>query len=205
MILEFLKQEEFFRFENKIGIARERTTLISKDGHLYRVPLIRLEKGVSILVKIEGVKDIPESGILQIGGEGKTAKIQRVSNSINDFDNFDVELKNKIFKIYFATPCIFKKGWLPSWIDENSFEGEYKGIKLKLICACIGKYKSIGGWNMASNQPKPLERAIPAGSVYYFEICNESDINKIKDVFHFKNISDVFPEEGFGLTFTRRG
>ncbi len=199
--IKFLKQEKFFRFENKIGIARERTTLTSKDGHLYRVPLVRLEKGVSILVKIEGVKDIPESGILQIGGEGKTAKIQRVSNSINDFDNFDVELENKIFKIYFATPCIFKKGWLPSWIDENSFEGEYKGIKLKLICACIGKYKSIGGWNMASNQPKPLERAIPAGSVYYFEICNESDLNKIKNAFHFKNISDVFPEEGFGLTF----
>ncbi len=34
--IKFLKQEEFFRFENKIGIARERTTLISKDGHLYR-------------------------------------------------------------------------------------------------------------------------------------------------------------------------
>ncbi len=199
--IRLLKQEEFFRFENKIGIARERTTLISREGHLYRIPLIRLKKGVSILVKIEGVKDIPESGILQIGGEGKTAKIQKISNPIDDFENFDVELKDKIFKIYFATPCIFKKGWLPSWIDENSFVGEYNGIKLKLICACIGKYKSIGGWNMASNEPKPLQRAIPAGSVYYFEICDESDINKIKNAFHFKNISDVFPEEGFGLTF----
>ncbi len=135
--------------------------------------------------------------MIQIGGEGKTAKIQRVSDPIG---NFDVELKDKIFKIYFATPCIFKKGWLPSWIDENSFEGEYKGIRLKLICACIGKYKPLGGWDMAKNEPKHLRRVILPGSVYYFQILDDSNIEKIKDVFHFKNISDISPEEGFGLT-----
>ncbi len=195
------EQKEFFELEPKIGIARERTTLTSKDGHLYRVPLIRLEKEVSILIKIEDVKDIPESGIIQIGGEGKTAKIKKVSNLIEDFENFDVELKDKIFKIYFATPPIFNKGWLPSWIDESSFEGNYKEIKLKLICACIGKYKSVGGWDMAKNKPKHLRNVIPPGSVYYFQILDDSDTDKIKDAFHFKNISDVFPEEGFGLTF----
>lgn len=199
--IKFLKQKEFFKSENKIGIARERTTFTSKEGHLYRIPLIRLEKKVSILVKIEGVEDIPESGIIVIGGESKTARIQIISNLIEDLENFDVELKDKIFKIYFATPSIFNKGLLPSWIDHNSFVGEYKGIKLKLICACIGKYKYIGGWNMAKNKPKPLCRAIPAGSVYYFQILDDSSIDKIKETFHLRNISDVSPEEGFGLTF----
>jgi len=53
---------------------------------------------------------------------------------------------------------------------------------------------------MAENKPKPMYRVVPEGSVYYFKVLNGADEEKIKEVFHFKNISDILPEEGFGLT-----
>jgi CRISPR-associated protein Cmr3 len=46
-----------------------------------------------------------------------------------------------------------------------------------------------------------MYKAVPAGSVYYFKVLNGVNSNKIKEVFHLKNISDVNPEEGFGLNF----
>ena len=52
---------------------------------------------------------------------------------------------------------------------------------------------------MAKNKPKPMRKAVPAGSVYYFRLENEDYTEKIRESFHFKNISDVLPEEGFGL------
>jgi CRISPR-associated protein Cmr3 len=39
---------------------------------------------------------------------------------------------------------------------------------------------SIGGWNMAKNQPKPMRKAVPAGSVYYFRLENEDYTEKIE-------------------------
>ncbi len=196
-------KEGLFLYENKTGIARERNTNTTKEGHLYRIPMIRLNDKVSIVVKIEGVNDIPDVGILQLGGESKGAKFRRIEDKLQKFNNMDFNLENRLFKIYLATPAIFKKGWLPDWINDN-YEGEFNGIKLKLIGACIGKPLHIGGWDIASKRPKPLRKAVPAGSVYYFEILDSSEFSKIKETFHLKNMSDINPEEGFGLGFVGR-
>ena len=205
--LRLTEKDELYIVESKIGIARNRVTKTTVKGHLYHVPMIRLKDeklrgDVSIAVWIEGVEDVPESGIIQIGGEGKTAKIEKMeSDLLQEIEDTSLNLNNKLFIVYLATPAIFEKGYLPKWIDENSFEGSYCGINLKLISCAIGKYRLIGGWDMAENKPKPMRRAVPAGSVYYFQILDDSDVQKVKDVFHFKNISDIYPEEGYGLTF----
>lgn len=191
-------KKEIYIEEPKIGIARERLTKTTKEGHLYHLPMVRLNDGVSIVVKIEGISNIPEKRLLHLGGEGRTARIEKISDQIFK-DDKGLDFNKGLFKVYFATPAIFEKGYIPKWIDENTFEGNFDGIKLKLVCCAIGKYKLIGGWDLAKDEPKPMYRAVPAGSVYYFEILDRSDIEKIKDTFHFKNISDVYPEEGYGL------
>ena len=52
---------------------------------------------------------------------------------------------------------------------------------------------------MAKNRPKPMRRAVPAGSVYYFQLADNNSATRVKEAFHLKNISDLLPEEGFGL------
>ncbi|MEO0293606.1 MAG: type III-B CRISPR module-associated protein Cmr3 [candidate division WOR-3 bacterium] len=191
---------EFYTPEPQIGIARDDITLSSKEGYLYRAQMIRLEKDYCFLVKIDGIENMPEKGLFALGGEGKTAKFEKINeNPLGKLENINFELSDGVFKIYLATPAIFKNGWLPEWINLNSLEGEKDGVKLKLLTCAVGKFLRIGGWDMAKNEPKPMYKAVPSGSVYYFKVLNGS-LEKIKEVFHLKNISDINPEEGFGLS-----
>lgn len=196
----FIEDDDLFLPEPKIGIAREKSSLTTKEGHLCRISMIRVKKGCSLVLDIEGVDDIPACGVIQLGGESKGAKFEKIEDRFERLGNIDIDIKNRLFKIYIATPAIFKKGWLPEWISEETLEGTYNGIKLKLVCCALGKYLSIGGWDIAKKRAKPLQRGVPAGSVYYFEILDGSDGERIKSSFHLKNISDINPEEGFGLS-----
>lgn len=204
-----IKTNDLFEYEPKIGIARDRTTFTSREGHLYRVPMVRLnqknDSKTYFLVETSDIDGFPQEGILQLGGEGKAVRFEKLEDDpLDNIKDIDFNFENKYFKIYFATPAVFKNGWKPSWINEG-YEGEYKGNKLKLVACVIGRPISIGGWDLVNQTSKPMRKAIPAGSVYYFKILDDAEPEKIKKVFHFKNISDDFDDikyskEGFGLT-----
>jgi CRISPR-associated protein Cmr3 len=102
--------------------------------------------------------------------------------------------------LYLATPTIFDQGWLPKWIDTSTLEGEYRGVKVKLIAATIPRYQTIGGWDVAHNKPKPTVRAVSAGSVYYFITSYSPD--EILQAFHWQNLADNSSNAqiGYGLT-----
>jgi CRISPR-associated protein Cmr3 len=197
-ILTYTETRKLFISEPKIGIKRNIKTLQTEAGYLYRIPMIRVLENTSLVVKIEGVSDIPEKGIIQLGGEAKTAKLLKADEDyFEELDRIDFDFQDNLFKLVLITPAIFKKGWIPAWINENTLEGEKDGVRIKLSACSIGKYILIGGWDMAKDEPKPMRKAVPAGSVYYFEILEGKD--KVKEVFHLQNISDIYPEEGFGL------
>lgn len=163
--------------------------------------MARLMENTSIVIKIEGIEEFDDEGVLQLGGERRAVAFEKVERDFFEgIENLDLNLKTGMFKIYLATPAIFKKGWLPDWIDEETLEGEFNGIRVKLLTCAIGKYVTIGGWDMAKVESKPLKKAVPAGSVYYFKILSGVDEEKIRKAFHFKNISDEKAEEGFGLS-----
>jgi len=196
-----IDKKDIFEIEYKIGIKRNRKTLSSEEGYLYRIPMIRLKKDVNFFIQIEGLNHYPEMGMIQLGGEGRIAEIKKYDNDLlKDLRDINFEFKNNIFKLYLATPAIFNNGWLPEWIDKSNYEGKYNGIRLKLIGCIIGKYNLIGGWNLANQKPKPMFKAVPSGSIYYFKILNDTPPEKVKETFHLKNISDVNSEEGYGLS-----
>jgi len=195
-----VEDNNLFLYEPKIGIARQKETLTTKEGHLYRIPLLRLKEDVSLVAEVDGIDDMPETGILQLGGESKGAKYEVTEDLLIDLRNMEFNFENNLFKVYLATPAVFEKGWLPEWVDENSLEGKYNGIKLKLVACAVGHYIHIGGWNLVKAKPKPLLKSVPPGSVYYFEIQDDNDKSKIKEAFHLKNLSDINSKEGFGLS-----
>jgi CRISPR-associated protein Cmr3 len=198
--LKSTHSEKIYMIERKIGIKRNIKTLTSEEKHLYSIPMIRMKENASLFVEIDGLNDYPKRGLIKIGGEGKTCEIERCEEDLlKDLKDLEFDFENNMFKCYLATPAIFEKGWLPKWIDEENLEGEYEGVKVKVIGCSIGKYNFIGGWDIAKKEPKLMYKAVPAGSVYYFKVLNGVNSNKIKEVFHLKNISDVNPEEGFGL------
>lgn len=183
--------------EPKIGIGRNNLTKTAQDSMLYRVAMKRMIE-TSIVVEFEGL-NLPEQGLIKFGGEGRPVNYETINENMIPKPP---EQMGKVFKLYFSTPAIFEKGWLPKWIDENTLEGQYDGLRLKLITASIGRVIYIGGFNMKLKEPKPMKRAVPAGSVYYFEIIeNKQDLSPV-ELFHGRAISDIMPEQGFGIAYT---
>lgn len=191
----YLKLSDFVESEPKIGIGRDKNTHTSEEGRLYRVGMQRL-KGIKIVAEFDGLA-IPEKGLLRLGGEGKAAEYEK----IEEIEPIEMpEIEDNLFKIYLATPAIFDRGWLPSWINEETLEGEIAGIKVNLITAAIGKPLYVGGFDMKARKPKPMYRAVPQGSVYYFKISNDGDKSNLENI-HRKSISDKREEEGFGMCY----
>jgi len=187
--------------EPKVGIGINKKTGTTEEGKLYRVDMRRLEndegKSLSLIIDFEGL-DLPERGLMKLGGEGKAV-------SYHQFEPINFSIDNsrsaeKRLKLYLSTPAIFRNGWLPEWIDKKTLFGNYKGLKLKLLTASIGKPIHIGGFDMKARMPKVMRKAVPAGSVYYFEV-KKGDFQKAFEIFNQTSISDFNSDQGFGIAY----
>jgi CRISPR-associated protein Cmr3 len=180
--------------EDRLGIGLDdatRTTAESEAGGglLYEAEFIRVKKGVGLEVEVEGLPGLnewPERGVLRMGGEGHGGRYE-VSNS-PDWPPIPDPLPTR-FKVYFATPTFFDDGWRPkTWT--RFFAG---GVAL--MAAAVGRYQSIGGFDVAAGRQKAARRYVPAGSVYYFKCQGEA---KFKEALVNGAITDVGAEIGFG-------
>lgn len=198
--LHFISQHQFTSIEPRTGITLDRGTRTAKAGNMYRIGMNRMLDAAFVVNYTD--LDIPRSGMLKLGGEGKGAAYQPV--------NFDLpsapKLEDNMLKLYLLTPAIFSNGWLPGWINPSSLEGEYVQGNVKLRCrvvaAVIGDYLSVGGWDIQKNAPKPMRKAVPAGSVYYLQLL-EGDLVEVSRGFHGLAISDQAQDqkEGFGICY----
>jgi CRISPR-associated protein Cmr3 len=199
-ITQYTKADTLYLRESRYGIDVDNARQTVKEGQLYQTEFIRCKENIGLYTEVDGVSNLG-GNLIAIGGENRAAQCHHLHQKI-DWGNFTQSLENKLqqadgFKIYFATPTIFKNGWLPQKLE--NLQGEYQGIEVELIAASIPRYQTIGGWDVAYNRPKPTNRAIPAGSVYYFS--SNAKPSEIIKAFHWQNIADEKSDAqiGFGL------
>jgi CRISPR-associated protein Cmr3 len=192
--------------ETKVGIAIDPRTKKAEESRLYRIGMKRLDEDVKFLIHFVGLDNMEKTGILRLGGEGKVAVYEQEDVS-TEIKAPEFSEESGLFKLYFATPAYFANGWLPGWINRKTMKGEYKGVELELITAAVGKYLSLGGFDMKKRYPKPMRRFVGAGSVYYFK-TDPRNVDKIIELFHNQCISDhpndeelSYAQQGFGLCY----
>jgi len=194
------RPEELFNIEDRTGIRKDRLKRSVVVGGLYSVEYFRLSDGIGFAVEIENTSLLPSSGILRLGGDNRSARY-----SSSSWDELPIDqIKKKIaddkrFKLVLKTPAFFNKGWIPKWINEDTMQGEIDSLTLRLVSACIGKPIGIGGYDFVKNIPKIMMKAVPAGSVYYFEFINGS-VGSLFERLWLKSVSDIRSQEGFGIT-----
>ena len=174
---------ELFVREDRFGIGIENNKLVVKEGMLYEAQFIRPCKDVGLLIEVGGVdyENFPDNGIMQLGGESRSAWFEKVEAKKLP----DPQKGTRGYKVYFITPAYFNSGWQTDW---NKPFGKADALK----AAAIGRYESVGGFNRASrDNHKPSFRYVPAGSVYYFECENEINISQLTDL-------DSLIQIGFG-------
>lgn len=139
-----------------------------------------------------------------VGGEGRLANIQPTdglwptcSPALEDaLSNADA------ITLTLATPAIFNNGWLPEWLAHETLPGT--SLKLKLKAVANPRWQAVSGWAMQplNNDEKrmgarPVRRAVPAGSVYWFDVVG-GDKKEVPNLW-LKSISDQQSNDGFGL------
>lgn len=183
--------------EPKVGIAKDRITgASSREGKIYQANMIRLDD-LELAVSFTGL-DLPAHGLLKLGGEARPASYDKADPPGIPAPNGDA----KSFRLYLAAPAFFSNGWLPSWVDPATLTGSFGNLKLKITTAALGRAINIGGFDMKENKPKPMRRAVPEGSVYYFEIL-EGKFSDATEAFHGKSVSELdnSSAQGFGLSY----
>ncbi|MCS7459008.1 hypothetical protein N0M98_02535 [Paenibacillus doosanensis] len=197
-----LQLADLINKERHVGIQINPDSGATQAGMWYSIEKVRpvSQNGgrCSLVVEAEGI-DIRIPGVIKLGGESRAASIQR----LGDKYNFEpVSSNKKYFKLYLATPAIFKHGWIPWWLDPVSKEGVFaykkRRIRVRLISAAIGRYVAAGGFSFEKQKPKEMRYAVPAGSVYFFEIIEGEFQDAIK-LFNQKCISDY--REGYGFIY----
>lgn len=191
--------------ESKIGIGRQFDTRTAEEGKLYRVDLQRFKSDdTKIVVEYDfNEKPFNNKKFARLGGEAKAASYTQSEGKVNIEHPLPEDFDNQTFRLCLVTPAIFENGWLPSWIDETTFEGTYNNIKLKLLSIASSRPLSTGGFGFNKItkrfEPKKMYRAVPSGTVYWFSF--EGDAQTIIDTFHAHSISEINPKQGFGITY----
>lgn len=204
---DYLRIDASLISEPKIGIRLNAFSGTTDDAFLYRVGMKRSvaktgKLKIGATFSFDELDTVP--GMLRLGGEGKSVHCKRIEDK-SVLDKLKMpcpELSGKEFKLYLSTPAIFAHDWKPFWMKEGEYF-EYDGIDMRLKAAVIGKPFNVGGFDVKNRKPKEMHKAVPAGSVYYLELKNESDCSRLRGVFYDKTISDDedFSKQGYGITF----
>lgn len=191
---ETIRLSELVKHEHKIGIGRDRETNRTKDGLLFRLVANRFEDekqgGLSLLVELNAPESQPlnlaKHSVLPLGGERRSVTAKK-SEVVNFFPKRP-KIQGKLLKIVLLTPALCN-AWFP----------EISG--LTLVAAAVGKPVSVGGWDVLKQEPKPMRRAIPAGSVFLFQAESEAKANEIAEQLHGESLCSPGEVQmnGFGL------
>jgi CRISPR-associated protein Cmr3 len=203
--IKFYELDYFAQNEPKIGVGLDRSTRAGKKGKLFRVGLTRFQNKYNykeketdeayFVVSYQGLAPF-QAKLVKLGAEGKMARMESTP-PISLLQLTDEAKQSKFFKVLLLTPAIFSNGSLPQ------LEKLLPDIEIKPRVSFVGKPKAIGGWDMLNNKPKEMSKAVPAGSVYYYEIASKhtlSDVlNTLSRVISISEGSEEQNKSGFGL------
>ncbi len=211
--LKGCKEEELYLREKRFGHKLSRDTLTVEEGFLYITEHLRFIDELEvdkyfksgIVLSVEGVDDniLEDTGVF-LGGEKRRAYLKRIdiSFSFNSDGIIEKAIKNKRFFLYFVTSSIFSNGF-----DKGKWPDEFQNSGATLIGAAVNKPLYLSGWkrqDIARGHPRRLKRAVPAGSVYFFECSGNMDGNKFNELYNKYNfnesLSDEYHSAGFGIT-----
>lgn len=181
------KKYEYYSTEDRIGIKIDESGT-AQDQMFYRISAYRFKENCGFATFVEN-DDGNLNGINSVflGGKKHVAFLKQ------DDIKIEFPIVKKHFFLYLATPAIFKNGILP-----QSFDGEnviINNTKCKVVSIANGKPISVSTYDMVKNEPRALKKAVPAGSVYFFESEENIDFSGVV------TFTDEMEEYGFGRAF----
>lgn len=180
--------------ELRLGIALDAQSRTAAEGALYTSEALRFARrdeplapggavsahdaGYLVVIDGDGALLAP-SGMLRLGGDGRAARHEAL-----DFEPPSPPLerieRDRRFKLVLTTPALWPTGWLPPQVQNEGGDLVLRlpGASARLACAASARHDVVSGWNLVTRRPKTAQRAVPAGSVYWFDRV-EGDAGKL--------------------------
>ncbi len=214
---ELVESSHIFASEFRYGIAIT-PEYVTDKGMLYSLEGRRLHQNFNqglygLVLELEDANlklnqlDLANRPFF-IGGERRFARLVVLDDDTAPIASFAPDPLpaadfGDTFKLYLATPALFNNGWLPGWLDSQTGIGHPPHdptLQVKLITAAVGRPIIFSGFDMALGRPKPIQQAVPAGSVYYFKLLAGTP-DQVLNAFHNHSISEQASQAGFGVAF----
>lgn len=182
---------------------------IPLEGPGGRVP------AMNAVARAEAVGDPEAASLLEtltqlhpFGGERRLAKLE--GSPDESAWNCPREVREALarasgVRLVLATPAIFGGGWRPGWLNPDSLEGTLpgSGVRVRLKGARVERWRPASGWSLEKGQrgPKPIRRLVPAGAVYFLELCDGPGSGSTLADWWLRPVSDEEQDrrDGFGL------
>lgn len=158
------------KIDARVGVALDADHGRVRDGALFTNEAVAFQPGIGFLAEVHGAEELPETGILRLGGDGRAAGWRRVGQR-TEAPDFNAIVARGRCRLALTSPGIFPDGWLPSGTEQHGdeFRFELHGVRGRLVCAAVPRAGVISGWDLARHRPKPAQRVAPAGSVFWLE------------------------------------
>lgn len=193
-------QSELWIDEPRTGVGLQEDRRSGKEGLIYTFGFIRLRPGVALGFDLRG-GDLQPDRRLRIGGEGRTAWLEEGPPlPAAPSPAAPGQPARAGLRIALATPALWESGALPP--DAGDAAGpilDGAAIRTAVVPGSI----PVGGWDLAQARPKPMQRAVPAGSVFCLDAESPQAAIDLAIRLHGSNLS-TYPDEnlarqGFGL------
>jgi CRISPR-associated protein Cmr3 len=114
-----------------------------------------------------------------------------------------------LLKWTLVTPAIFVHGHLPGWCADSRRDRPGGGLPVGRVCLelpgraqlvswCLGRPRTVSGWDVVGGHAKPTSLAVPEGGVYYFLCENRATAGALAEKLHWQPRSDFYGEKGCG-------
>ena len=181
--------KSLFHTEERLGIGRNNASRTVESGLLYQTQHVRPALGVAVGLCVDGLAaddapPVPGVGFVRLGAEGRMAHWVREAEPALPAAP-TVKANATRLMLVLTTHAQFEKGWLPDGFEQATlpvatgqetgqtvWEGSLHGVRLRLLCAVVGKPVREGGWNLAGRAPRAMESLTPAGSCYFCEVLD---------------------------------
>ncbi|MDT8407922.1 MAG: type III-B CRISPR module-associated protein Cmr3 [Methylococcales bacterium] len=175
------KSSLLWSLDARVGIGMNSATRSVEEGKLFTTQAVAMNQGVGFLAAVSGAIP-PESGLLRLGGDGRAANIQQVDFNLPEAD-YAAMAHAKRCRIVLTSPGLFPDGWKLPGCESDHRVRLPGGIQARLVSAAIPRAETISGWDLAKWQPKPAQKAVPTGSVYWLDELDatESSLRKLAE------------------------
>jgi len=185
---DLVARDEVWRNEPRVGIGIDIRNRRVNEGQLYMASHVRPGEATALYIEVSGtdLSDYP-TGLTPLAGEHRMANIssgERVH--LPTSPSLKTENGAISYTVIHLSPCLLDRLPRPGESLDN--------LPGKVVSACLGRPRVIGGWYSVQGRAIAMRPALPAGSVWFMETKQgEPDPTQ----FHATHIGKA-PEWGFG-------